>query len=456
MPTRYCSVLKYIQKNNKPFYEIIDELCADYLYRANNRETTYLLPNADLIKQIKEEKREEDALDKLKSLILKGKYTADSSGKVFNILNSQLDNIAELNKSIDRFNGELWGNESKLVYEYKSKNVPSATKPVASSKKGGAFGMLEMNGYGEPFDMHQVKGGDNTLKCRENLSEKLLKEDSTESYKQHSASLINYIKFNNEDVYESLCYVIDNDPLITWYLFMEKGKTENLLISNEIFNTWCNDGNPLPVDNVDQIYSDCFNVAKNINLGEINSKRTNLLTNFGNKVELPSRVAELYKNSIAESNYPEHLNTIYGADPLLKLLQDEVRFLNAKDNKGEQFFCNKEISQNLNMMVWKNQTEQTDLNLCNKELYEQLVKPNDFFMSGIVSFVNSQSFLYTPLSDEKHTKIEAAISGGSNIIYRGGALRKKQSKSKKLSLVGLVATIKSLDQDSIEELKRLI
>ena len=87
-------------------------------------------------------------------------------------------------------------------------------------------------------------------------------------------------------------------------------------------------------------------------------------------------------------------------------------------------------------------------------LYKSLIKPSDFFLSGIVNFVKSNLFLYVPLNNEKHIKIKGAIEGGSKLIYKSGNLRSGNTSCKNINLKSLISCIKSLSQAEQDELKQ--
>jgi hypothetical protein len=441
MSGRYCNVLKYIQKNNKDFYAIIEELCADYLYKTSKWDNTFLLPNDKLIskinKKIKDE-NEKEAVDMLKSLILKGKYTESTSGKVYNLLNNQLDDLTTLNKNSKLFKGVIWSGDNKVVYNYEGDEVPSSIK---SEKKSGGYGV---------YDKSTIEGGDDEVnESRRNKSKKLLEEytENKNCYKEHIASLMVYLKTNKQDVYESLCYVIDTNPVVSWYLFIEHGKTKNLIIPDDVFNDWVN--SIIPANGVDEIYENCFEHVKTDTkkMNEIKNTRDELCSSKCSKVELPKGVIECYEEYKFD-HYPKHLQNIYNSNKLYKLFQDEVRYLYSDD----EFFESGESIQILHNINW-DCTNHSDLQLCNTELYNTLIQPKDFFNSGIVEFVKSTSFLYIPFNKATHDKIGGAIKGGSNINYTGGKSRKSTSKGKKINLKALIATIKTLDDAQLEEIK---
>ena len=445
MAKRYCDVLRYVEKNDKDFYEIIDNLCAEYLYRNNNRETTYLLPNKELIKKINS-KKEEEALDMLRSLIIRGMYKSGSSGKVVNLLGKTIDDVKELNDNIKLFSGALWGNDKKIVYNYSGADVPNAVKTASKSKSGGSCPYSDM-----------VNGGKgNAVGERTQLTKKLVDSynDDKSVFKENIASLLHYLETNHKAAYDSCCYVVDNNPMVTWFLIMELGKTKNLILSDDIFKEWNNKGGILPVDDSEKVYSDCFeNVETGDSLSEINKIRQNLLEFKCSKVELPNAVVKEYKDFVNNTSiYPELLQSVYKADPLLKVLQDEIRFLYGDD----EFFCESETIHNLQSLVFKNSTSQNDLTICDSSLYKKLIKPNEFFLSGLEHFVKSQSLLYVPLNKSKHDKIVKSISGGNTITYKGGALRKKKAGNSKLSLKALISSIKSLSKVDQDELKKRI
>jgi hypothetical protein len=458
MSARYCSVYRYIKDNHKSLHEVIDNLCSEHLY-SNSRRSTYLIPNEKLVKKIKA-KTEEEALEMLKSLIFKGTHSLDDTEDLYNLLHNKVEDLSKLHNSMKQVKLDLWRDkDTKMVYEFAGDDVPASVS--VERKARGGYGMP----YGEEaYDAHQIEGGaakgsSNSVSERVRLT-KLLTDEFTENPKcgifmKKTASLVNYLKHNDKETYDSVCHLVDNNPMVTWFLLMEIGKTENLIVSNKLFNNWFETGNGLPVNNPSEIYNSCFeNVVDQSSLSTINKIRKNLLEFKCSKVELPKEVVKQYKEFVSSnvSNYPVLLKEVYKNDPLLKLLQDEVRYLYG-DN---EFFCDNELVQSLSTIVWKNKTREQDLTICDDSLYKQLIQPKDFFLSGIFNFVNSQSLLYVPLNNEKHEKIQSTISGGSKLKYKGGNLRNKASKGNQLNLKSLISSIKSLSESERNELKNRI
>lgn len=451
MPDRYCNVSKYIKSVSKPLYELIDNLCADYIYQqSGRRETTFLIPNSDLIKKMKSAK-EEDAIVMLKSLVFKGKYDPVDSRDTYNLLGKKVENLSELNKNIKQVN-VLWGDNanSKMVYTYSGKDVPASS----DSKSGGRARMMQ--GYGADYDYMKIEGGnDQTMTKRLELSKKLCSDFKSNNdmnlFRKKVASLANFTKQNDQACYDAICDVIDNNPMVTWFLLMEIGKTTNLIVSNKVFKDWYSSGDGLPVNNPTEIYNNCFN-SKNETLGDINSIRKNLLQTKCSRVELPYEVVKQYKN-MDMSSLSVHMQKVYGQDSLLKLLQDEIRYLFS----DEEFYCFNDSMDTLCSMLFKDETKESDLRFCQKDLYDNMVEPKDFFASALVRFVNSQAFLYVPLNADKHSKIQAVSGGGAQggrITYRGGNLRVTGGgESNDITYAAALAMVKSFPESYLEKLK---
>jgi hypothetical protein len=452
MSDRCKNVYKYIVENHSKLHKIIDELCIQSLYLNNYKESTYLFPNDELLTKIKSNK-EEDQVIMLKSLILKGKHDNNSDNdKIYNILYEQIDKPSDLSKYTEHYKKEIWSNDKQIAYKYSGSDIPTATKtekPSHLSKhKGGGYDMEggKRSSQNKPMASERFK-----------LSKKLKDEykENKNVFKEHVASLLQHIKTHHEVCYETVCFLIDDNPIVTWFILLEIGKTENLIIDDKIFNDWHKDnGSSMTVNDPDGIYEECINSNNHNLFSKINSIRQNLIENNCSKIELPHAIIKEYKNFIEDNkdSIPQKLNEIYQSDTLLKLFQDEMRYL-YQDN---EFFCDIEAIENLNNLMFHNNTQEKYLTICDSELYKKLIKPTTFFLSGIFNFVNSQSFLYVPLNSEKQGKLETAISGGSQIIYKGGKSRRKSSSKKNINLKALVSSIKSLSPEKREELKAMI
>lgn len=440
MTVKACNVLKYIKQTNKKYYELItDKLCAKNYFTSKRFSNTFLLPNAKLVEKM-DKADEHEALRMVKALILKGQYTSTSSSKVINLLNEELTNVGDLDKKIKLSSGEIWTTDKKLLYDYSGTDVP----PSSASKQGGSCPYSDIHG-----------GSESSTNDRKALCDQLCHQFKSNKnvFKEHCASLMNFVKRHNEPVFNALCYIVDNNPTVTWFFLMELGKSSNLLLPDKLFREWYNNGNPVPVNNACEIYSSLF---EEVSSSDVNKRikviRTKLQENHCDKVELPDAIMQEYKSFVSSGVYPNHVEGVFKTDPLLKLMQDEIRYMYTDD----EYVSEDESLDILKSTLWSNKTNGNDLSLANKDLLHDYINPSDFFTSGLVNFLNSQCFLYMPLNKEKNKQINGGIAGGRvKITYRGGKHRSSSSKSKSsLLLKSLIASIATLDADEKNEIKK--
>jgi len=73
---KYCNLYTFVKKNNKELFSLIDDLCAENLFK-QRYPLTFLNPSKDLVKKLEklvDNGDQEKGLTNLKSLFIYGKH----------------------------------------------------------------------------------------------------------------------------------------------------------------------------------------------------------------------------------------------------------------------------------------------------------------------------------------------------------------------------------------------
>src|SRR6056297_3382556 len=139
MSKKYCNVFKFISETDKKFAGIINDLCAESLFKPSKKvQRTFLYPNSKVLDNISgliKKNQPEEAYKMLKSLMLNKCYNEVSDiskGTVppMNLKGEIINDPKDLEKNIKKNTKcVLWeGRDNTCVFDYSSASPPSATK----------------------------------------------------------------------------------------------------------------------------------------------------------------------------------------------------------------------------------------------------------------------------------------------------------------------------------------
>lgn len=423
---KYLCLLAYIRKENPKLYEVISDLCIDGIFRSQRYKNTFLMPNEKLTNKIHQmvEKDEDDkAVDKIRSLLLKECLTSkkDFTGEIVNMNAKEVNDpvglygdLTELKKKIMTDYGEV----VTVVYAYKGDDVPAAGK---ENKKKSS--MVPRRGG---------KNGGNTQSNRdhekiEKLTKKLISNNNAEAtfknFKDAVSKLL--VILEKKGKLEEAKYYLSPHPVLSWYFLTLPYCNHSLLSNNDM-----EDYEKMIAVN-DEPYKKALheaNVSSSF-FNKINGMRRELLQEECTKNKLSSAIVAKYKQSFSEKLFPAEIISSFGDNVNLKILQDELRFL-FEDCTSEESM--EHLLEHLDRINWS--TPEKHFIIADQGIYCNLIKPNECFVSGPVSFVKSIYFLYTALSDDVENKLMKSKKGGSDItggnpmsqtsvIYRGSGTR---------------------------------
>ena len=408
---KYCNLYIFIKKNNKDLFSLLEDLCAEQLFK-QRYPVTFLNPNKDLVKKLEkmiDNGDQEMALEKLKSLFIYNKHDS-LENELVTYNKMKIGNVAELSKLKKSNLFNQWeGKDSISVFEYTLSDFPKEEDkvdkaPIFKRGKGEAVKRVHatnmlMNAYLNSKDIKPV------------------------AYKLNS--LLQYIKSKDTSLYEKVKLLVDPSVIVSWYLLVQPTKHSNKYIPDAIFNKWCEMYYQLEMPSVEEI--------KNLfNANDYDNKQL-------------KQIAEKRK-SIKEVGLQDTINEVIEAynKNYLKLLEDELRF-RFTDND----VLDKDDINELNMVNWDEPKE--SLIIFNKVPKNNLLRTE--LMNIIKSFLKSNAFLYTPFNLNIIEKIKSNISGAGE---QGKKTIKILGMSQRDDIVSLTSTIniEALVESLSEEQKK--
>lgn len=426
MSKQYCNLYSFVKNNNPKLISIIEDLCAEGLFKGRGTPRTFLNPNEKVIKKLDDliNKGESDeALQKLKSLFLEDMHE-NLAAKMYTTFNRKEINGKDLAKPSKKFS--KWGDKVNFnVLDLDTDDFPVEGKEAkgSSSKKKGS-GSSEIEGSKELSIRVEV--------TNELINEYMTNEES-KTFIYAVDSLLTFIKNKDKEVYKKVHKLLDPNLVVSWYIMVQPTmKGNNKHISDKLFSKWAQSSYKKPIKSaalIQELISS--NNYDNKELKVIIEKRKSI-----SGIGLKQTISDVIK--VYGSNYH-------------KLLEDELRFRfsDIKELDHEDILT-------LNLVDWDSPKKSL-------VLFDHIPKSNlsqSEIHKAISQFIKSNAFLYTPYNDDIIQKIKNTISGAgsstkSALYICGGSLReplKQMSCSGSLDF-SLEEFVNSLSPEQKEELK---
>lgn len=454
--TQFTSLLTLIEHQNKDLYNMINLLCLDGTFRSQRYQNTFLMPNKALTKKLEklvEEDNDNDAIDQIKTLLLKGHLDKGDFKKDENVETSRFGSYVlakpeEVGKKISKASKKVITTKKNafatIVFDYDGDAVPevkagSSEKPYVKvgSKQGGA----ENNQVKELKDLTQ------SLVVKDNG------EKTIQNYFHVVAAALAMLQNKDVDRFNRAKYYLAANPVLSWFFLTTPGRKDSLVKLSEI-----KDLSDWRMSNLDIIKeaesADGYKPNQEV-LKKNKHCRAELMSKNSDKASLVPSINKAYEEWAKEANNKNSLDETLSNDIDLKVLMDELRF-RLEDTVTDWSSIEDTIS-DLGMVDWT-QPRKSKV-VCDAATYGKSLKSVEAFMSGPVSFVKSIYFLYVPLTDSIEEQLEKAKSGGaidggnpstiSNIVFTGGAARKQL---KKHSDKGIESFLKIISKDHRKKL----
>jgi hypothetical protein len=378
--TKDNSIYNYIKQVNKELYKTIKNSGAKHIFMKSN--ITFLMPNEVLLKKILTVSSK-DALNILKQLLLVGTINnlSDFDQNIFNIYELKINNPSSLLIKVD----PKWKyNKYCSVFLYDGDDVPVTSKESTTKQSKNNTKSIDYKLQKHKKVIRQYREYINNNKIGVN------------PFVMEIANILNIVK-SDPKKYLEVCELLDNNAIVSWFIIIQLGLTDNQILSNDLFKLKTID-HPNPCDEYNKAFE---KVNPTVNgqswFKNVSNIRKKLVNYFD--ISLPDQILSAYDN-----NYT-------------KLLQDEIRF--KYRNLSEHYIEN--IINDLEFIDWSNPKKYIIFG--NEELCKYLIQDEDKFYSGPVKFIKSIYFMYKPLNKKfygqliEKTKTSCADPYTNGIVY---------------------------------------
>lgn len=454
--SKFTCLLTLIKHHSKDLYDLINDLCLDGSFRTQKYANTLLMPNSKLVAKIKnmvEKDKDEEAINAIRSLMLKGHISESDFKKDAAIGTLRYGHIladpASIKGKIKTSSKSLISKDGNavvtIIYDYSGEDAPE-TKEGASPA---------------PQYVSAVKSGNDAkeIKHLRDLTKSLIHENSSsktiQNFFKAVAGALSVLQHKEGDHYMRAKYFLAANPILSWFFLTMPGRQDALVSFEDIENfEWQNVVDP------ESIIKDCENAQYSLNkevMKHIKSARSRLVTN-GDKSSLIKMITNCYEKDMATLVSKNSTDKLFQSEPYLKLLMDENRFIyesaiNSWDEVDDAIKAMGAIdwSRPMNGIV-----------LCDQKIQDTL-KSAEAFLSGPTMFVKSVYFLYVPLTESIEDQLTEVMKGGAihggnphtvnSVVFSGGAARKALKKSSGSKLKSI---LKMLSKSQKEELKKML
>jgi hypothetical protein len=369
---KYCSLYTFIKKNNKELFSLLDDLCAESLFK-QKWPLTFLNPNKDIVKKLEkliDNGNPEEALQKLKSLFIYGKH--DSLSKdLISYNRKKLTDSAELSKLKKSGSYNQWeGRDNNSVFEYTFSDFPKEGSEVEKP----------------PIGKGEHNKDDVRVKYTHELMESYVRSENLKPVIYKLNSLLKYIKSKEPNTFDKIKLLVDPSPILSWYILVQPTKTTNKHISDDLFNEWENTVGEHTLSETTELVSIfTSNEYDNKKLKDISIKRKSI-------------------KPVGFDNTIDEIHKAYNND-YLKLAEDELRF-----RFGDEKKLTEEHIVELNLVDWD--TPKNSLILLNRLPKTNILRSE--VMHILTLFLKTNAFLYTPYNKEVIDKLKNTIKGAGS------------------------------------------
>lgn len=385
MSKKFCNLYSFIKDHNKSLVPVVDDLCAEGLFKGRG-DKTFLNPSSELVTKLQkmiDNGNSDDALVKLKSLFLEGSHDSIVSGSSYVTFNKKSTKgiKATASKNFNKWNSDI------NVFDVDS--FPEEGETVTSTKK-------EQN--------KKVTGSKESatrVEITNDLIDNYMKDKDHKVFAYAVNSLLQFVKSKDNKIYDEVHKLLDPNMIISWYILVQpSARMSGKHIPDSLFVKWATKSYKLPIKSVDLIRElMSSNDYDNKELKTIIEKRKDIKA-----IGLKDTIEDVVK--------------CYNSD-YHKLLEDELRFRfsDLDELDGEDIMT-------LNLIDWD--SPKKSLVLFNNIPKSNLLQTEIYKL--ITQFIKSNAFLYTPYNDDIMKKIKNSISGAgagnsSSLYICGGSNR---------------------------------
>lgn len=460
---KYVCLLSLIKREANSLYHVICELCMDGTFRTQRYQNTFLMPSSKLIKELEDmvaKDKDEEAIDRIRSLILKGHHSIDDFKKkdaVIGTLQSGskvLKDPTTVGKGVKTSKKSIIMSKTNIptfiVYEY-----DGAFPETIEGKSGGmvlaSHGILGGAAKAELDHIRELTKG---LVVKDNA-----KKTMSNFFKAVACILAKLQNEEDTDSFEKAKFYLAANPILSWFFLTMPGSEHGLVKSCHLENF--DHENAIDLDIISTCANNDYEFDKEL-FKKINRHRTKLISEKGDKSSLMGSIKDSYKKIVSEMESHKSINSELSKDIALKVLMDELRFM--YEGCVDDWEDVEDAITALGAINWSEPAKHHVLT--NDDIYKKhMLKGTESFISGPVTFVKSVYFAYIPLTSSIEEQLELnskKMSGGSivggnpstsnSIIFSGGAARKVQHKATDMKLASFVKVLSKQQKAALREM----
>lgn len=450
--SKFTCLLTLIKHESKDLYDLIGNLCLEGSFRSQKYVNTLLMPNKKLVDKIKAmyEKDEDDqAIDAIRSLMLKGHLTKSDFTKDATIGTLRygyiLDNPSEIASQITKSDKSLITKQGDavvtVIYNY-SGDIP-ATK---EGKSPASEYVSVVKSGNEMKEIKHIKDLTRSLIHSNNATATI------QNFFKAVAGAINVLQNKSNDDYQRAKFFLAANPILSWFFLTMPGRKDALLTFGDLENfEWQS------VVDAESIINSCESSQYTLNkdsMKHIKMSRSKLVTQ-GDKSSLIKMINDCYDKGIDTLVSNGSCDKLFKSEPMLKLLMDENRFM-YESAIGDWEEVDDAIKA-LGAIQWDCPSK--SLTICDQKVQDAL-KSHEAFLSGPTMFVKSVYFMYVPLTPSIEQQLSEAMKGGSisggnpntinSVVFSGGAARKAMKKSGDIKLQSLLKMLSKTQREALK------
>lgn len=456
--SKYACLLSFLRAASPPLYNAINDLCLDGMFRSQRFQNTFLMPDKKLIAKIQkmiEDDKDMDAIDGIRSLMLKGHLTDSDFKKDAKIGTLQfgshvLANPEQVGKAIKTQKKEIIatknGAYATIIFNYNDDEFP---KTIAGTS-GGMTLVGKVNGGATNHDAELIK----------TITLKLIRHNDVDgtlrNFFKAVAGVLIILENTDKDRFHRAKFYLAANPILSWF-FLTMPRRDNALVrAHDLKDFQWESVTDLNI--ISKAEAVGYSLDRNL-LKKIKNRRSDLINEKGDRSSLITMINNIYNELLPELAKVHAIDAQLAGDAGLKMLMDELRFVH--EGSVTSWDQIDEAVSRLGMISWDRPTD--SLLICDKNTYEKnLMKGVEAFMSGPVMFVKSIYFLYVPLTDAVEAQLSGGVNGGAilggnpasinNVVFSGGAARKQLKKASEVKLTSLVKILSRQQREALKEM----
>lgn len=460
---KYVCLLSLIKREANPLYQVICELCMDGTFRTQRYQNTFLMPSKELIKELEDmvaKDKDEQAIDCIRSLILKGHHTIDDFKKKDIVVGTLqagskvLKDPSTVGKSIKESKKSIIMSKTQvptfIVYNYDGK-FPETIEGKSGGMILASRGVL---GGAAQAELKQIRDITNGLIVKENA-----KKTVNNFFKAVAGVLAQLQNEEDSDSFEKAKFYLAANPILSWFFLTMPGSEHGLVKESHLKNF--DHENVIDLNIITECVNSDYNFDKDL-FKKINRHRTQLISEKGDKSSLMGSIKKSYEKILPDMESHKSINGDLSKNLNLKVLMDELRFM--YEGCVESWEDVEDTISAMGEIKWAEPAKHHVLT--DDDIYKKyMLKGTESFISGPVTFVKSVYFAYIPLTSAIEEQLEmntkkmsgGSIAGGNptsnnNIIFSGGAARKVQKKASDMKLASFVKVLSKQQRCALKEL----